>query len=586
MRASIQRTKIAGSGQHPDRKGFALVITLSLMVLLSMLAVGALVLASTSLRSSMRSSAMAEAQANARMALALAVGELQLQMGPDQRISANGAILADGTVANPHWTGVWDSWRAGPGEESQHQTIDPDPNERMSPTYLPGRQDHFRAWLVSLGPEEVATLGAGIDLDLAGVLMPNGSTTAVQLVGGGTLGANVNGSVNAGVSARLLDVDGMNGTSGRFAWWVGDESQKARIDSDRYIPGEDLSLAQVMFRTQAPGSSGTTTVPGLGNVTDAALAGTIPSLRSLDLVDGAEANPSQNFHSITQHSLGLFTDVREGGLQRDLNTLLERRIALTDNSDQFMLYRFGNERVPIHDLAAYYQLYDQSRYAGTVESWRAGVSYNSNRLPGAVQIAQPDLGGGAADEPRFIRQYQRMYKSSVPVKVQILVTMTAHPIPNVDPDNPPAGANTHYVRLHMMPAITLWNPTNLPLVMNLPNNNNFAQQMRFMSAGFNINWIKNNQELNPRRPLNLSFAAMGGDNNNGRPGWSNAGGKKATIFDMYFATTSYPIIFEPGEVRVFSYDRSQASDGAFSFRKAQNDSFQPHQQGARAGIPT
>ena len=69
-------------------RGFALVVTLSLMILLTVIAVGLLSLSSVSLRSSSQGDSMAKAKANARMALMLAIGELQREMGPDSRISA------------------------------------------------------------------------------------------------------------------------------------------------------------------------------------------------------------------------------------------------------------------------------------------------------------------------------------------------------------------------------------------------------------------------------------------------------------------------------------------------------------------
>ena len=75
------------------RRGFALVITLALMILLTVIAVGLLTLSSVALRASGQANAMASAQSNARMALMLAIGELQKQLGPDRRISAQAAIL-------------------------------------------------------------------------------------------------------------------------------------------------------------------------------------------------------------------------------------------------------------------------------------------------------------------------------------------------------------------------------------------------------------------------------------------------------------------------------------------------------------
>ena len=63
----------------PNRKlrGFALIVTLSLMILLTVVAVGLLSLASVTLRSTSQAQSMATARANSRMAMMLALGDLQ-----------------------------------------------------------------------------------------------------------------------------------------------------------------------------------------------------------------------------------------------------------------------------------------------------------------------------------------------------------------------------------------------------------------------------------------------------------------------------------------------------------------------------
>jgi Tfp pilus assembly protein PilX len=77
-----------------ESRGFALVISLSLMVLLVAISVGLLGISAISLRSSTQSEAMQVARANARMALTLALGELQKNAGPDQAITASSSILS------------------------------------------------------------------------------------------------------------------------------------------------------------------------------------------------------------------------------------------------------------------------------------------------------------------------------------------------------------------------------------------------------------------------------------------------------------------------------------------------------------
>lgn len=101
-------------------RGFALVISLSLMVLLTILAVGLLGLSSLSLATAGREADLAEARANARMSLALAIAQLQKQTGPDQRVTATADQLAEGgdgstsaaAADRRHWTGVYESWNS------------------------------------------------------------------------------------------------------------------------------------------------------------------------------------------------------------------------------------------------------------------------------------------------------------------------------------------------------------------------------------------------------------------------------------------------------------------------------------------
>ena len=101
----------------PRSRGFALVATLALMILLSVLAIGMLSLSSVSLRNSSRGDSMSDAKANARLALMVAIGELQKEMGPDMRVSAESAILdtneqteaIDG-LAQSRWLASYNSW--------------------------------------------------------------------------------------------------------------------------------------------------------------------------------------------------------------------------------------------------------------------------------------------------------------------------------------------------------------------------------------------------------------------------------------------------------------------------------------------
>lgn len=74
-------------------KGFALIATITLMMLLALLSVGLLTIASSQVRISEKQLFAAEAKSLARFSLEVALGQLQCELGPDQRVSANSGIL-------------------------------------------------------------------------------------------------------------------------------------------------------------------------------------------------------------------------------------------------------------------------------------------------------------------------------------------------------------------------------------------------------------------------------------------------------------------------------------------------------------
>ena len=542
----------------PTNKGFALVTTILLMVLLGILALGMLSLSAVSVRTSGQNSSRSEARANARMALMVAIGELQKHMGPDQRISAGGANVSPSTVNHPHWTGVWDSWKAGQeasGNDlrSEHQTIDDATNTGMAPSYEQGREDHFRSWLVSLFPEERETIGSANDLVISGVLLPGKDADGVRLVGGGSLGSSV--PATEFVSARLMPVspDPTSGKiTGRYGWWVGDESQKARVMDDEYqLATQALQGSDLLYRQQAPGSAGNSSIQGLENLEGTGneqLAG-LPSLPSLALVDGGNPVASQQFHAVTPYSLSVLADVREGGLKRDLTTILEQPIREdssgnpVDTADQFMLYKFNTkdswmngpdnqECVPIQDLAAYYQLYDGNR-----SGWKEGIKYSSNVGTG-IQVVSPDYGpGNESGGKTYVSEYTTMYRQPVPVKVQMLFSVFAQPI---DPQpEEGSGGDTHELLVGVTPSVTLWNPTNQSMTWRHASDPNlYSQLMRFSNLPFMIQWDKNDGEYVSQKK-NLFWFVSGVD------------GYKSHLFNLFFGGKQ-EIRFAPGEVKVFS----------------------------------
>ncbi len=555
------------------RHGFTLVSTLSMLMILTVVAVGFLTLSSIALRTSSLAEARVRAQANARMALMIAIGELQRELGPDQRISANGEILRPdpSMIRHRHWTGVWDSWKAGEGESSQHSTI-VDVSDDMVPSYLPNRSDRFRKWLVSLDPAESQSINSPLSLALEAVKMPDAVDDAILLVSDNSLGQDSADPADY-VAARLIQIQNetTSEVTGRYGWWIGDESQKARIMDDSYNIGESLTLVDRLYRSQAAPSTGTAVVQGLTKMANDMELETIPSMRTLDLVTGAEGRPSQlNFHHVTPYSYQVLADVREGGLKRDLSTLLERPVYEEEYGDEFMLYRFddkGEARVPIQDLAAYYQLYfnDPAWSKGR----RQGIEANSSS--GSFQIRQPDYGNPSKRE-KHLRQYGSIYSSPVPIRIQYVLAMVGAPLTQSDKDQiakyeaklaqqykwPTVEwarikpTPTHKLMIGVIPILTLWNPNNVPLVIAKGNRQIFKMTVPPFGFGLTkyradgLSTIEN--AYNNLSNLLSSMDYAGG----------NANERAPYIMQFKFGESG-DVRFEPGEVKIFSYPSGAAS---------------------------
>lgn len=509
-----------------SKPGFAIIVTVSILVLLAVVAVGLLTLSTVTVRTASQGSALAEARANAKLAMVIAIGELQKQAGPDQRITASGAVL-DETPNHPHWTGVWDSWKAGDltsggDTASDHATIPSSKNPGLSPSYEEGREGHFRSWLVSTTKAQQEALDSAQSLDLSGSLSPDTRASAVKLVGEGTLASAPDQNH---ISAGLTGLEPNSRLSGRIGWWVGDESQKARIAADSRRNDWDRSMADQIFRAQAPGNTGFQTLDAYAELTDEESLERIISNPSTALIDGVDANAAkEQFHSLTPFSYGVLSDVREGGLKRDLSALLERPINTRETADDFMLYRFNRRKdwVPVQDLAAYYQLY------------RNQVKYSSRLLRSGIQTPNINFGSGR-DE--FTRAYTNLYQLPIPIKVQFLLSLTAEPRTAAEKRNNPRNRDTHKLNIGISPAVTLWNPNSTPLVMN-PGSAN-ATQMRFFNMPLAIKWTKGG--YTSPRATSLAWIANGAVH----------GGDRDTGFTVFFSGNR-PVVFEPGQVRVFS----------------------------------
>ena len=493
------------------KRGFALVVTLSLMILLTVIAVGLLTLSAVSQRSTAQASAKAVAEANARMALMMAIGELQKQLGPDQRISTtadqrpkSGTKGAETSSApgNRMWTGVFDSWLA---------TTD----GRPTPV--------FRTWLVSGDATRFAKVEES-DKALA-------ATEAVELVGKGTLGA----AGDNRVQVPAVSFDSSNTSRGRYAWWIGDQGVKAAIATP--APSDDMALAAVRQSMQsaprnASGLAAAGNVkPFAGLAVDDARIPRVTSWQQATFLASNSADPTAYrplFHDLAAFSTGLMTNVRAGGFRKDLSMKLEQDQSAVDLSNPAnALYSVGGEPgINFQELWAYYQLEKQLQRSGSA-TFTTGGALDSAKSP-YLQITNGPL---AVSQDKW-----HYFKQPVIVSYQLVLSFSMRPAPA-----PNVGKMC--LNVDFDPVLTFWNPLDVPVV--LPQDSWFHTGFWQVPYDVNVNLNGTNaKRCSLTRSINGLTAASGS-------------------VDYHFlglnAGKVEPLVFKPGEVIKISQTGNTAS---------------------------
>ena len=323
MKSSIAN-RLSG---RTSTRGFALVITLSLMILLTVIAVGLLTLSSVTLRSANHDNATATARTNARLALMLAIGELQKHAGPDQRVTARADVI-DENIANPRLTGVWDSWEINP--------------DTTASDYDKSARDlKFRGWLVSGDPEKSGEIGFASQPPLSLTGAAPKSAPGVTLWGKGTLGDDPFAKSVVSVNKVPLATP-----AGAMAWAVMDEGVKVRINTP-YVETA-TSIGQRVAQLGSGQCPDAASIPGAdpGKDQDARPLGKLArgffkdgsqefdslrkgvtrlnfSLASERVAGGVGTALKPLVHDISISSAGLLTDTARGGLKQDLQLMMD-----------------------------------------------------------------------------------------------------------------------------------------------------------------------------------------------------------------------------------------------------------------------
>lgn len=541
MKNPIQRRRLV-TFVAARKPGFALVITLSLMVLLTLLAVGLLTLSSISLRSTAQAGDLAIARSNARLALLLAMGELQKQAGPDTRVTARADLLKENY---PPVTGVWRSW-----EGSDHELTGSAQGRPVSPgNYRNKKQERFLGWLVS---------GDSTTTELPDTSAATGKAT---LVGKQTVGTGA-GRDQLQIHLKPSRIQ-LDRRQGGLAWWVSGENQKARLPKP-YEPSSDQSARwAVNAKSHSIADPASFRMEQLLDDPKPALKGI--SIKQSDLLSTAGKLPTAQefFHDLSACSVGLLTNVATGGWKKDLSLLTENWAAAGTSKLPFFRVKPGEDILyslptSANPVAAKSMLYPWSSYRGgatdppiyrhgAVTSWENLKDYTlayreKNMAISTTGKANIPPSSVAIDGDAFTFLH-RVRVLPVIARMQWVFSHSAGTPPPPAAGQPPLPEGSLEPRLLLTPVVTMWNPYNVeinfsgvPLIFRIPKPLPAALR-------YSVNGVQN-----------ATYNSLISGNINNLPALT-------TTASLVYQITA-PFALKPGETRVFSPPVTPAAPSA------------------------
>ncbi len=478
------------------RKGFALVIALVLMAYILLLMVSFSTLTMVEVRKAAIQQDLVLARQNALFGLKMALVQLQEEAGPDQRTTARADILGEvGGGGNApvdekrYWTGVWRSdlatnpaWLVSRSSTSDHPS-----NPFTEPEY-----------------------------------------TRVKVLGGGSAAVDV--------LVELLpipDTDSANTPGGRYAYWVGDEGLKAKVN---LVSSPSLSAPVGSDGSRSPLISaqrfGIENMDNLATMADylspgiasdqALIVQNLNHYRDLRLLNEnlSEADLKQRYFDLTTFSYGVLSNSRDGGLRRDLTHKLSDQTTpggyiFAEDSNRPSNQRIGPEWELLQD---YYQLSDSISGISPVVKPR---------------FVHPVLTGGSS----LAGSVYGDHATAVNVMpVPVFTGLTFGLYLEVE------GAETFRLQLMIKPVVALWNPYDVILdsedymVEFYPEDNPRTIHQRTPAivlrneSSDNRNWTVHINEL--------------------LPGYEGTNSNSSTVNNLHFYVTSGTL--QPGEIQWYS----------------------------------
>ncbi len=550
-------------------RGFAIISTLVLMILVALIAVGLMALVASRNRIASQKVLVAEARQQALVGLDDAIAALQAELGVDQRVSANSGILnASENAGSAHLLGVWDSWTTSLYGNQEGSGVG-----RIQATYDRGRSKMFRRWLISAKrQEDVRRMDAYDDLST------RKQGERICLVGTGTLGEEA--AVNQYVFADLITTPARGNNKSQFAWWVGGENQKARINVTYKQPAEPLEALSRTWDTPPPSFTGSLRYPELDG--ELGEHEKLLSLQSLPLSGkSSQVAGMPYFFDVSLHSYSLMTNVRSGGLKQDLSLLLNKP---TLKGTEFA--RRATQDAPLVERGRDIPAGSQTNMP--IGSWQVMHAYHNAyptgrqregafqaRLQGGIQNPHTRMSGAAFADDEYLLDTNAAKESNFDTKVlldegsetagyarvPVLLSFIKSFFMVSEPVGDATGEDQRYTfSLGYTPVVLWWNPYNVPMrvsgrhlwVHTIPYKTMWLQSFAKHSDGLPARWT-NYCMMQPGVP--------DPNNMNGGVSYNNDqsfGEDYGQYFSLSRQASEQDIVFEPGEILIFSPSEATA----------------------------
>lgn len=539
--------------QQPNcRKGFALIATISTMVLLLTIALALLSLSTLSIRDSNQQRAEQEAQSNARLSLMLAIGKLQKHVGPDTRITASSSVIDDNLIQR-HLTGVWNTRAFDPASPISLDKAD--------------KNSEFITWLSS----------GGDMTDLTSVDYIKTAPTNAELL----ISERITKNPDTEVSASRVSIKPKEGisTSGSFAYSILDEGVKARVNLGATSKGAQLAdQTALLGGGQRPGvdrigqiGAASDNTFSLDDPEELKLLSSMVTTKTAALgYNTPLGHFGEHYHDVSVSAKGIMCNVVKGGLKHDLNLIAETNITPSSLAGKTIYQNAFGLNIPSdpswEHLINYLNLYRGKDTGGPYLSSSSGVP-----LLRATAPSDWSAGSKVVSGPSIPNTKTPSGPTLLPsiAKVQMIFSLTARDIyrypkgANI-PDNPEYVHNPwadffrrpweatgpsatvvdskydYLLHLIYTPVITLHNPYNVALEFN-------DLRIEFVDVPFSLQVYRNGiAQSKGLVPLN----AMYGD---GRSvGVSKRFGLTLSGKNADGEPDGSPLRLAPGEVKIFS----------------------------------